>query len=43
MTEIDLQIIELFRQLSSEQKRLFINLLKSIPLEEHEREPSDSE
>ena len=43
MTDIDLQIIELFRQLSPEQKRIFIDLLKSLPSEDQEREPSDLE
>lgn len=41
MSEIDLQIMGLFRLLPPEQKRTFIDLLKSLPSEEQEKEPSD--
>lgn len=43
MSEIDLQIIGLFRLLTPEQKRTFIDLLKSLPSEEPEKEPSAQE
>lgn len=43
MSEIDLQIMGLFRQLPPDQKRIFIDLLKSLPSEEPEKEPSAQE
>lgn len=43
MSEIDFQIMGLFRQLPPEQKSIFIDLLKSLPSEGPEKEPSVQE